>query len=496
MARKVFISVLGTGLYDKCKYTKDKIRFSSSETLFVQAATLEYLNVKSWDKNDLGLFLLTSKAKDSNWDKGINKRFDNRSKKDVDYNGLEMVIEELRLPITIYPLSILDGNNESEIWENFDRVFNELRDGDELYFDVTHAFRFLPMLILVLCNYAKFLRNITVKSITYGNYEAINTNVTPNEAPIIDLLALSQLQDWTYATRAYLESGNANELIKLSMEKNEDFSEALKVVVDDFHTCRSIPIVEGNHIDTLKQEVKKVKSDIPPLKNILTELEMQFSRFSVKNKGQHFITDENVKNGYLSAIWCFNNQLYQQAITIVQENLITEQCLIDGDKQDRYWKDGYGGQNITLNGFDKGQYRKSPRKQKTDKSERNYQDQYFYELVSINARNDFDHAGFTRGASYWNSKTIIDNLKIVFEKLIDKFFKNEKVMAMRNGFPYIDDLPKKHQQVQTQMPIVQPQPSNTIQTQTTKTLNYAPKIELKVLGKIDLDKLNYNKKRK
>lgn len=58
MARKVFISVLGTGLYGKCQYTRDDANFESDETFFIQSATLQYINAKDWTSNDLGLFCL------------------------------------------------------------------------------------------------------------------------------------------------------------------------------------------------------------------------------------------------------------------------------------------------------------------------------------------------------------------------------------------------------------------------------------------------------
>ena len=69
MARKVFISVLGTGFYDACKYVKDG--FISSETRYIQQATLEYLKVKNnWttvnaegDVIDRIVILLTNGAK-------------------------------------------------------------------------------------------------------------------------------------------------------------------------------------------------------------------------------------------------------------------------------------------------------------------------------------------------------------------------------------------------------------------------------------------------
>ena len=81
MARKVFISVLGTGYYEACKYIKGS--FCSTETRFIQQATLEYLKVcNNWvTKNADGevvdriIILLTDGAKETNWHKSIVKRF-------------------------------------------------------------------------------------------------------------------------------------------------------------------------------------------------------------------------------------------------------------------------------------------------------------------------------------------------------------------------------------------------------------------------------------
>ena len=66
MARRVFISVLGTGFYKKCRYCKDT--FISSETRFIQQALMEYHNIKSWNGSDRIFILLTDKAKSENWD--------------------------------------------------------------------------------------------------------------------------------------------------------------------------------------------------------------------------------------------------------------------------------------------------------------------------------------------------------------------------------------------------------------------------------------------
>ena len=61
MARKLFISVLGTGLYEKSVYTQGD--FKSNETRFIQQATLELIGCKeNWTEEDRVCILLTDKG--------------------------------------------------------------------------------------------------------------------------------------------------------------------------------------------------------------------------------------------------------------------------------------------------------------------------------------------------------------------------------------------------------------------------------------------------
>lgn len=158
MPRKVFISVLGTGFYGSCKYVKGD--FVSSETRFIQEAALEFYDARQWAATDTALFLLTARAEEINWRKEIKERSDRNGQQP--YTGLEQILIEMKLPFTPMPLSIPDGKDEKEMWAIFDILFNSLREGDELYFDLTHSFRYLPMLVLVLGNYAKFLKGVEV----------------------------------------------------------------------------------------------------------------------------------------------------------------------------------------------------------------------------------------------------------------------------------------------------------------------------------------------
>lgn len=330
MARKVFISILGTNFYEKCKYTFNNT--SSTETRFAQQAVLELIQANNWDKNSKCFIFTTKKAYEYNWD--ISERIKYPEEMEYKYTGLKSVLNNMQLPFKTEHIHIQDGKDENEIWEIFDTIFNLLEENDELYVDLTHSFRYLPMLLLVLTNYAKFLRNIKIKHISYGNFESRNKDT--NEAPIIDLLPIASLQDWTFAAADYLENGNASRLKMLSAEKinpilretkGEDQAasfikeliNALIDVTEDFQTCRGMNIIEATNLSKLKQHLNQFdKSIINPLEPLMNKIKEAFSDFDNK---------ENIINGIQAASWCYNNGLYQQSATIMQESVVTAFCL-------------------------------------------------------------------------------------------------------------------------------------------------------------------------
>ena len=205
MSRKVFISFLGGTNYCYCDYQKDGKSYGNVR--FIQEATLNYLDVNSkWKETDVAMILLTKVAKDSNWidngqkDRDGKKICDEQTKSTLE--GLGTRLKKFKITEQVVD-ELPEGNDENEIWEIFERVFCKINEGDHLYFDITHGFRYLPMLVMVLCNYSKFLKKVTVESITYGNFEVARQL---GHGLIVDLLPLTKLQDWTYAAGQYLDS--------------------------------------------------------------------------------------------------------------------------------------------------------------------------------------------------------------------------------------------------------------------------------------------------
>ena len=328
MARKLFISVLGTGLYEKGVYTQGD--FISSETRFIQQATLELIGCKeTWTEEDRVCILLTDKAKELNWE--VSSRIHPHTKEDIAYEGLNTLLQRMDLRPQITPVSICNGKNEDEMWKIFQTTFEQIQDGDELYFDLTHSFRYLPMLILVLGNYAKFLKNIRIAHISYGNYEARNEE----GSPIVDLLPLTVLQDWTFAAADFLHNGRSEQLTQLTQQvfkpilrdtRGKDqqaqalrnFSDALNDITDNLQMCRGLNITKDKDICRLKKSIDQLSEDIiAPLVPVVKRIERSFTKF---------IPDSNILNGLHAAQWCYDNHMYQQSITILQETIVTYIC--------------------------------------------------------------------------------------------------------------------------------------------------------------------------
>lgn len=312
MGRKVFLSVLGSTNYGECKYVVKSENFKSKDVRFIQEAMLDYLQAKNWEATSVGYVFVTKGnegSKKRNW--FDNGHIDRDTKYPIQCEGLDTRIQELNLPFKINPIEIPDGNSEVEIWEVFNDIYNCLSENDEIYFDITHGFRFLPMLAMVLLNYSKFLKNIIIKHISYGNYEG--RNFERNEAPIINLVSLSNLQDWTSAASDFLSFGS---LKKLSVELfNYGLPESEVSNIEKFsqeiYTNRGLAIIEGNSVSELKHALITIQKETPhaffePIqKEILKKID--------------YFKKNDLINGFRAVQFCINHKLAQQGFTLLEE---------------------------------------------------------------------------------------------------------------------------------------------------------------------------------
>ena len=320
--RRVFISILGTNKYQPCIYGKDD--FTGTKTRFIQEATLDLLKARSeWSADDAAYIFLTPTSRTANW-QAVPVDKDGKPKGE-DYIGLEPTLDQMDLPFPVVPVNISEEGDEEAIWSVFRSIYDQIHEGDRLYIDITHSFRYLPMLLLVLTNYARELKGAEVVSITYGNWEA-----KADIKPIVDLGPLIELQDWTVAAGEFLRNGRASGLTELTKErvtpilkatkgKNEVASglsklvDRLTTVSQSLTTIRGKEILEGKIFKELDKYTHGLDAGlIAPMVPLIDKIKDSFGDFDTKS---------SVSNGFVAARWCYRMQLYQQSITILQETM-------------------------------------------------------------------------------------------------------------------------------------------------------------------------------
>jgi len=406
---RVYISFLGTNDYLPCTYFHHEKELKNIR--FVQEATL-HLFCKEWDNNDRILIFATDGSYKSNWlDDGHKDRKSGEIKK---CNGLKTCIEKSKLQAEVQRIRIPDGQSEQEIWDIFQIVYDQLKSDDEVIFDITHAFRSIPILAIVILNYAKVMKHIVIEGIYYGAFEALGSiheadalPLQKRRVPILDLTSLDQLMEWSIAIDRFTGSGDAGLISRLAdrsvknllavsngqdktaanvryIAKNlSDFSKAMS-------TCRGrdISVITGK----LKKNVNSFETTeiVRPFKPVFERIKKQFDKFN----------GNPVMDGIQAAKWCAEHNLIQQGYTILQETLITYFVTESGENEEDRKNREIASQAIAI-------YLKKIDKDKWEKPalDNRYMTQKFLKvydskqkLIKIfrnlsNDRNDLNHAG-------------------------------------------------------------------------------------------------------
>lgn len=339
-----FLFFLGTGKYTECHYSYNgKI---SVPNHYVQLCMLDILYNQLGINIDEVVLFLTKDAEIKNY---------LYNEGDKSKPGLKKNLEEFSKDknIKITPVKNMpNGNNEEEIWEIFEILMENLNEGDRIYFDITHSFRFLPMLAFITLNYSRYIKNVSVEGIFYGSIESLcqQKGVSINEldkkiplneriAPIIDLTNFIQLFDWVIGAKEFMTSLNYKMLEKLSeksvkllnkeIKEKEEFMKIrelrdLSYCIKDFSTniqlCRGLKLAESYYklyksLRELKDKIEKdsAKKYLKPFKYILNNLCSIITDVGEKNIDIHLKIVE----------LCYENELIQQGLTILEESIIT-----------------------------------------------------------------------------------------------------------------------------------------------------------------------------
>ena len=100
---------------------------------------------------------LTREARRNNWE---NRRI-NSSEKTLEIGkGLEYELKEAvpQLSQRTKTVDIMAGISINGLWSIVSTLLNEIEDGDEVYVDITTGYRSIPLLSLLVINYARIIK--------------------------------------------------------------------------------------------------------------------------------------------------------------------------------------------------------------------------------------------------------------------------------------------------------------------------------------------------
>lgn len=340
---KILITLLGTGQKSKgdsnnnqyvlTNYRIDKKLYENRS--FVSSAIVEHYNIEK---------VYTIGTKESMWDNlcTFYNTDDEYSYKILDLKDnkklTEEVLEELSRAIdTKLEKSgskcfiVEQSENDDEIWILFEKILgilDEVEDGDELYFDITHLFRSISVFSMIMAEFAQITRDITISGMFYGLLKSNEPSI------VIDLTLFFEFLAWTRAIKSLKDYGNATELLKLLEKSNQS-----KDVVNSFKGfAYSLSISDmgelQNSIAILKGKMDNFIFNSSPIIRLVSKDLMAFV-----NRFGKFKENELAKFQFELAKWYNENSNHAMAYITLAEATVTAVCEVhnydSSNKDDR-----------------------------------------------------------------------------------------------------------------------------------------------------------------
>ena len=205
MGKRRFLTFLGTTHYGEARYAWQSV--ISPPTRFVQEAIVSLVGGATPFDEVVVFHTREAGARNGEWHKcpqcdGYEGLFP-RLRRLAQQHGFDLTLVELpdRARQEETAVDQVLSRDEQNVWETVQLVYDRLYPGDEVYFDITHSFRYQPMLAAQVLYYAEISKDITVKGLYYGFYDK------DNEINLLfDASAFLKMQKWVMHLDLFLKS--------------------------------------------------------------------------------------------------------------------------------------------------------------------------------------------------------------------------------------------------------------------------------------------------
>ncbi len=361
--KKHFIAVLGTGGYTPCTYFWEE---DTCETKFVQEAVLK-LACGELRSEDRVTICLTEDACRQNWeDRAYSQREieRNSSLSQETYQGLHTVLKSSLKDISdikIEAKEIATGKDSREIARMFSEIYDVIDEGEEIYFDITHGLRNIPMLVMAILEYAKVTKGILIGGIYYGAFEVGIVDPVSNRkrVPIYDMTFYHTILNWSNAANSFIQYGHADEINELVSEKwqsiartsakgqnmkelsgnlnnvakrLQEFTSGIETGRGNTEYKKSIQKCYEAYQSQQKFTSEHLVEEYYPFRELLDQIER-------KTQGYHH-AKTNLQIGMATIDWCIENHMVQQGYTALDETVKTFLCeKIGVSQEEEFWRE-------------------------------------------------------------------------------------------------------------------------------------------------------------
>lgn len=327
---KVLISFLGTGgIDDNRRYRTAEYRFSDGTTYtssFIADALADYY--------DINKIILIGTVK-SMWEEVYCKFCQKRGIPIDDDYSTELGVHcdeathasELSLPhkekieealgVGSHVALINYGLDKTEIDNNAAVILGleeYISNNDELFVDITHSFRSLPLYLMNLLIYLKDVsrKNINISHISYG---MLDVSRELGYTPVVELNGIMDIHNWITGAFALSQFGNGYQIADLLSQEDRDSATRIRNFSDEMNLNHLAGI--RNQAQVLSGLRNKHYSPIP--ERIVPQ--------TINNFTANFQTD-SCKSKFLFNVanWQFIHKNYSSSYISLLESILTYIC--------------------------------------------------------------------------------------------------------------------------------------------------------------------------
>ncbi|MFS8924894.1 TIGR02221 family CRISPR-associated protein, partial [Synechococcus sp. B60.1] len=216
-----------------------------------------------------------------------------------------------------------------------------------LFFDITHAFRSIPLLVLLGAALLRKAKNVEIQGLYYGLYRPGQA-----ETPIIDLTPALRLLDWLTATDKFISTGSALELGQLLDRVQRDFyrqqkpgkgdprptrlqsfGQAIRDISRSLELVRPVSLLEDDLPRLQKHSTQELAEEVgqfaKPFGLLLQSIQDSYSQLALP-ADQKEDPRAQVQKHFQLLRWYVEKRFTTQALLLAREWVVSALCLCEG----------------------------------------------------------------------------------------------------------------------------------------------------------------------